>query len=67
MAKEEKICYKMVSYTLYLSSTNGQKSCYKVRIYKPTFLKGAWHLTLLGPGFFEPFQDRAEVIFARGP
>jgi len=42
--KEEKICNKMVYYTLHLSLTNRQKSCCKVRIYtdeKVTFLKGA--------------------------
>jgi len=31
--KEEKICYKMAYYTLYLSQANRQKSCYKIRIF----------------------------------
>jgi len=45
--KEEKNCYKMVYYTLYLSSVNCQKSRWKVRIYgdeKPTFLNEAWQM-----------------------
>jgi len=40
----------------YLGLANCQKSRQKVRIYadkKPTFLKGAWRLTLPRLGFFE--------------
>jgi len=32
-SKEEKICYKMVCYTLNFGSVNCQKSNFKVRIY----------------------------------
>jgi len=42
--KEENICYKMVYYTLSLSSANFQKLHWKVKIYldeKPTFMKVA--------------------------
>jgi len=44
--KEEKICYKMVDYTLCLDSVNREKLRWKVRIYadeKSTFLKEVWH------------------------
>jgi len=46
---EEKICYKIIYYTLYLKA-NRQKLCYQVRIYiyeKLTFQKGV--LNRLGP------------------
>jgi len=35
--KEEKICYKIVYYTLYLSYANRQKSCFKNRVTKLEF------------------------------
>jgi len=42
--KEEKICNKIVYYTLHLDKANRQESCWKVRNWageKPTFQKGA--------------------------
>jgi len=46
--KGEKICYKMVYYTLCIGSANRQKSCWKVRIYVDEKPKGG--LALIGLG-----------------